>query len=247
MLKINLILVFIIFFAACKNTSNEEQHEAKDTVSLVNRAVSPIPVNPKVEQNAKNIFTDTVTFMEYDDNGDYPLFFVEKGNKKLTFISNIKGEIKFLRDDQLSIQWKIDSAWISGEGEKLEMREWIISAKKIKDGSVSLYRKQHHKPIKYWHANKDDYSDTFKDYLYNWVQYYLANTKNILVMASLKANEDLSYSIEDSKKNGRAYTMLGLSSGADGHANIMVWLYLDNETRRFYEYDLANDKLVAFR
>ncbi|TDG36441.1 hypothetical protein EZJ43_07945 [Pedobacter changchengzhani] len=193
------------------------------------------------------IVTDTVTFVEYDDNGDYPLLFAKKGGKRFTYIYNTDKDVDFLRDDQLLIKWKLDSTWIAGEGEKLEMRPWITEAKKIKDGSVANYRKQHKKPLKYWTAEKDGYSDTFKDYLYTLVEYYLANTKNELVKLNLKSNANLVYSIEDGQKNGRSYTILGLSTEFEDHSSIIVWLYLDNETRRFYEYDLANDKLVEFK
>ncbi|WP_051224355.1 hypothetical protein [Flavobacterium tegetincola] len=193
------------------------------------------------------IVTDTITFVEYDDNGDYPLLFAKKGGKRFTYIYNTDKDVDFLRDDQLLIKWKLDSTWIAGEGEKLEMRPWITEAKKIKDGSVANYRKQHKKPLKYWTAEKDGYSDTFKDYLYTLVEYYLANTKNELVKLNLKANSDLIYSIEDGEKDGRSYTILGLSEDHKDHSNIIVWLYLDDESRTFYEYDLVNDKLVEFK
>lgn len=246
MFKLNFVLILIICFAAC-NTDKPIEHNQK--IDSIDKAAPIRPVMPIGKKSAQQpqILTDTITFIEYDDNGDYPLLFAKKGNKRLTFIYNTEAKINFVRDDQLLIKWKIDSTWISGEGEKLEMREWITQAKKIKDGSVSLYRKQHHKPIKYWYEREDSYSATFKDYLYTWVEYYLANTKNKLVLANLKADVGLSYSIEDGNRNGRAYTILGLSNNAENHSSIMVWLYLDNETRKFYEYDLANDKLVEFR
>ena len=206
-----------------------------------------IAQNVKSQNQTVKIVTDTITFVEYDDNGDYPLLFAKKGGKGFTYIYNTDKDVDFLRDDLLLIKWKLDSSWIAGEGEKLEMRPWIINAKKIKDGSVANYRKLHKKPLKYWTAEKDVYSDTFKDYLYILVEYYLANTKNELVKLNLKAKSDLIYSIEDGGKDGRSYTILGLSEDHKDHSNIIVWLYLDNESRTFYEYDLANDKLVEFK
>jgi len=237
--------LFLFFLVAC----NQEKVEENQKNNSVNDAKNTHPIAlPKNNIDDKNKFlTDTITFLEFDDNGDYPLLFAKRDNKRLTFIYNLPGKLNFVRDDQLVVKWKMDSTWIAGEGEKLEMREWIIDASKIKEGSVSLYRKKHHKPIKYWHANDDNYSANFKDYLYTLVEYYLANTKNELVLMNLKANTDIVYSIEDGNKNGRSYTKLGLASNAEGHSSIIVWLYLDNETRKFYEYDLASDKLMEFK
>lgn len=237
--------LFLFFLVAC-NQEKVAENQKKVSVNDVKKT-NPIAIKQKNINDKNKVLTDTITFLEFDDNGDYPLLFAKKANKRLTFIYNLSGKLNFVRDDQLVVKWKMDSTWIAGEGEKLEMREWIIAASKIKDGSVSLYRKKHHKPIKYWHANDDNYSDSFKDYLYTLVEYYLANTKNELVLMSLKANTDLVYAIEDGNKNGRSYTVLGLASNAEGHSSIIVWLYLDNETRKFYEYDLASDKLIEFK
>ena len=237
--------LFLFFLVAC-NQEKVAENQKKDSVNDAKNS-NPIAIKQKNINDKNKVLTDTITFLEFDDNGDYPLLFAKKANKRITFIYNLPGKLNFVRDDQLVVKWKMDSTWIAGEGEKLEMREWIIAASKIKDGSVSLYRKKHHKPIKYWHANDDNYSDSFKDYLYTLVEYYLANTKNELVLMNLKANTDLVYAIEDGNKNGRSYTVLGLASNAEGYSSIIVWLYLDNETRKFYEYDLASDKLIEFK
>ncbi|WP_316795595.1 hypothetical protein [Pedobacter agri] len=250
MRKLYLYFIFVICFAACKSDKKGIQPITTGSsfkiVGLDTLSSNTEKTKPSVSVS-KKIFTDTITFIEYDDNGDYPLLFAKKGNQRKTFIYQKEGKINFLRDDELRIQWKADSTWISGEGEKLELREWIVKASKIKDGSVSRYRKQNRKPIKYWHATDDSYTDTFKDYLYTLIEYYLANTKNKLVLANQKADANFSYSIEDGQKEGRSYTIIGLSSIAEGQSNINAWLYLDNETRKFYEYDLAQDKLFEFK
>ena len=237
--------LFLFVLVSC-NQKKVAENQKKDSVNDANN-IHPIAIKQKNINDMNKVLTDTITFLEFDDNGDYPLFFAKKGDKRLTFIYNLPGELEFVRDDQLVVKWKMDSTWIAGEGKKLEMNPWITTVKKIKDGTVSLYRKKYHKAIKYWHANEDNYSDNFKDYLYTLVEYYLANTKNELVLVNLKANTDLVYSIENGNKNGRSYTMLGLASNAEGHSSIIVWLYLDNETRKFYEYDLASDKLIEFK
>jgi hypothetical protein len=110
-----------------------------------------------------------------------------------------------------------------------------------------LFLKKYKKPIKYY-TDKEDYTTDYKDYLYTQVEYYVANSKNELVKGAIKdPNADLSYSIEEKEKDGRSYTVLGISNDFEHHTNIIQWLYLDNENRNLYEYDLPNDKLVEFK
>ena len=242
-------LILINGLLSCQQVRDQKQPKLAEPSKNEIEEITAAPNLNNYEESASRtsrIVTDTIIFVEYDDNGDYPLLFAKKGGKRLTFIYDTENGVNFLRDDQLLIKWKLDSTWIAGDGEEVEMRPWIAEAKKIKDGSVALYRKKNKKPVKYWYSKDESYSDTFKDYLYTWMQYYLANNQNKLVKLNLNANSDLVYSIENGQKNGRSYTMLGLATESEGHSSIIVWLYLDNETRRFYEYDLGEDKLVEF-
>lgn len=204
-------------------------------------------IRPDERLNKGEQYTDEAEYVEYDANGDYALFTVKKGKEVVALQTNFEGADKFLRGDILKITWKIDSTFIAGEGEKLDFTEWLINAEKVKDGSVSLFRKKYTKPIKYTWAEGEEYSQDFKDYLYTLVEYYLANSKKDLVKVHLK-NPDtaLVYSIEDRQKDGRSYTVLGIANEFEHHTSIIQWLYLDSETRKLYEYDLANDKLVEF-
>ncbi|MGV8993690.1 MAG: hypothetical protein ACOH1O_06260 [Flavobacterium sp.] len=243
-------LIVLNGFLSCQQVKEQKESKLAEPDKSEIEEIATAPNLNRKEESANRtakIATDTITFVEYDDNGDYPLLYAKKGGKRLTFIYDNQNGVNFLRDDQLLIKWKLDSTWIAGDGEALEMRPWIAEAKKIKDGSVANYRKKNNKPIKYWYSEDESYSNTFEDYLYTWMEYYLANTKNKLVKLNLNANSDLVYSIENGQKNGRSYTMLGLATESEGHSSIMVWLYLDNETRKFYEYDLGEDKLVEFK
>jgi hypothetical protein len=123
----------------------------------------------------------------------------------------------------------------------------MISAKKVKDGNVSLFLKKYKKPIKYY-SEKEDYTDGFKDYLYTQVEYYLANSKQELVKTAIKnPDADLSYSIEEKEKEGHIFYVLGISNDFEHHTNIIQWIYIDSNNNQLYEYDLPNDKLVEFK
>ena len=194
----------------------------------------------------EQVYEDTVRFVNFDGNGDYALFTVQKDKKLISFYTDLANAKAFKRGDLLDVSWKMDTIYEAGEGEKLEFAEWLVNAKKIKDGNVSLFRKKHSKPIKYY-SEKEDFTADFKDYLYEQVEFYLANSNNELVKSAIKdPKADLSYSIEEKDRDGRSYILLGISNDFEHHTNIIQWLYLDNENRKLYEYDLPNDKLVQF-
>lgn len=198
----------------------------------------------------EKVFTDTVTFVERDDNGDYFLFNVRKNNRQFSLMYDdlVAQHLDFLRGDTLVIQWKMDSLFIAGEGDKLDFGEWLVSVKKIKDSKVAAFRKMYTRPIKYWHAKDIDYTDDFKDYLYHLVEYYIAYSQKPLLLLHLRqpSETDFVYSIEERQEKDRHYTVLGLSDDQGTHSTIIQWLYLDSESRILYEYDLASDQLIPF-
>ena len=217
--------------------------EAGDNVSNLNLTSN---VRPGEKLKLEEVYDDTVEFINFDGNGDYALFTVQKNKKLISFYTDLADAKTFKRGDILDVAWKMDTIYEAGEGEKLEFAEWLVNAKKVKDGNVSLFRKKHSKPIKYY-SEKEDFTADFKDYLYEQVEFYLANSNNELVKSAIKdPKADLSYSIEEKDRDGRSYILLGISNDFEHHTNIIQWLYLDNENRKLYEYDLPNDKLVQF-
>jgi len=218
-------------------------NEAGDNVSNLNLTSN---VRPGEKLKLEEVYDDTVEFVNFDGNGDYALFTVQKNKKLISFYTDLADAKTFKRGDLLDVAWKMDTIYEAGEGEKLEFAEWLVNAKKVKDGNVSLFRKKHSKPIKYY-SEKEDFTADFKDYLYEQVEFYLANSNNELVKSAIKdPKADLSYSIEEKDRDGRSYILLGISNDFEHHTNIIQWLYLDNENRKLYEYDLPNDKLVQF-
>jgi len=218
-------------------------NEAGDNVSNLNLTSN---VRPGEKLKLEEVYDDTVEFINFDGNGDYALFTVQKNKKLISFYTDLADAKTFKRGDLLGVAWKMDTIYEAGEGEKLEFAEWLVNAKKVKDGNVSLFRKKHSKPIKYY-SEKEDFTADFKDYLYEQVEFYLANSNNELVKSAIKdPKADLSYSIEEKDRDGRSYILLGISNDFEHHTNIIQWLYLDNENRKLYEYDLPNDKLVQF-
>ena len=252
------VLLGLCGVGACKHANNTNRKPVdqsipaplkKDTQQVKQSHIGTLPalksiIRPKVDLKLGEIYADTLEFVEFDDNGDYPYLYAKKGDEIIPMIYDQSQKMNFLRSDLLVVKWKIDSMWIAGDGDKLVFAEWAINAKKIKDGSVALFRKKYKKPIKYWSGKDESYTNEYKDYLYKAVEYYLANSKAPLVLENLKdPNVNLTYSIEKGEKNGRSYTILGISRDLPDQSSIIQWLYLDVENHNLYEYDLANDEL----
>lgn len=250
-----LALLTILF--SCKEnkeTTSENLNKdiPKDTIKIRETTDKPSNLNlvsdlrPDEKLKLEEVYHDEVEFVNFDGNGDYALFTVQKNKKLISFYTDFANAGQFKRGDVLNAAWKMDTIYIAGEGEKQEFAEWLVNAKKVKDGNVSLFRKKHPKPIKCY-TDKEDYTTDFKDYLYEQVEFYLANSKNELVKTAIKnPNADLSYSIEEKDREGHSYIVLGISNDFEHHTNIIQWLYLDNENRELYEYDLPTDKLIQF-
>lgn len=249
-------LALFVLLLSCKENKettaeNLDKKVQKDSIKVTETNIASnenlfSDLRPNEKLKTEERYSDQVEFINFDGNGDYALFTVQKNKKLVSFYTNLEDARPFKRGDILDVEWKMDTIYEAGEGEKQGFGEWLITVKKVKDGPVSLFRKRYKNPIKYT-FEKDELTADFKDYLHEQVEYYLANSKNELVKLAIKSpNADLSYSIEEKEKDGRSYYVLGISNDFEHHTNIIQWLYLDNETRNLYEYDLANDKLVKF-
>lgn len=151
-----------------------------------------------------------------------------------------------LRGDVCEITWEKDTIYIAGEGEIPKIENWLVSIKKIKDGNVSKFRKDYKKELKYYYSD-EGYTQSTLDDLYLSAEYYIANTKNELIKLAIQNREQLEYSIESRTENNRDYQVLGIGYTFEHKFNVIQWLYIDIETQKIYEYDVANDKLVEFK
>ena len=186
-------------------------------------------------------------FIGYNDDGDYTQLSCRNGKDHYWFINDKNEDRSLLRGDEISIQWKDDTIYIAGDGERPELAQWVVSVRKIKDGAVSLLRKRYKKELSYWWAGDNIYSDDYKHKLYRMVEYYLAGTENKLLQLAVDENEDIGFSIEEQERDHRRYTVLGLSVRHEGSAaGAIQWLYYDPEGEQLYTYDLPNDRLVLF-
>ena len=76
--------------------------------------------------------------------------------EEISYINDQNNDRSFLRGDLIAIEYKNDSIYIAGDGETPQNAEWIVSAKKIKDGKVSKFRKEYNQPIKYHYSKENE-------------------------------------------------------------------------------------------
>ena len=236
-----LILAFVLL--SCENKTDKQkstptQKSAKtDTIS--------ISENLHKDKNTK-VFKDTFVFEDYNDNGDYMLLNAKKGKNFYGFINDNNDNRSLLRGDICEIQWKKDTIYIAGDGETPEIADWLVSIQKIKDGNVSKFRKEYKKEIKYHWFEENNYAQNYLDELYLLAEYYIANSINKLIKSAIQNKDQLEYSIEKRTENNRDYEVFGIGYTFEQRFTTMQWIYIDKETKQIYEYDLPNEKLVAF-
>ncbi|KAF2510598.1 hypothetical protein [Flavobacterium foetidum] len=255
-MKLLYALTVLVLFSSCNKkeeakkiplkTPSKEKITENSIGKFSNTTFKSI-LRPNQDLELNKVYTDTVQFIEYNTDFDYYFIDVKKVNEIVGLNTN-SDDIDFNRGDVLEVKWKIDSIFIAGDGERLDFSEWLVDVKKIKDGNLSLFKKKYKKPIKFY-TTQEDMSDGYKDFLYRTVEYYLANSKKELVKLHIQnqlPDEQLSYSIEDRELGGRSYAVLGLANEFEHRTSIIQWLYVDKESKKLYEYDLGNDKLVEF-
>ncbi|WP_299675788.1 SH3 domain-containing protein [uncultured Tenacibaculum sp.] len=187
---------------------------------------------------------DIFEFILYDDNYDNFYFTAKKEKSTSSFITNGE-EINFLRGDIIEIEWEEVIIKSAGDEGVKELNNRLLKVKKIKNGIVSNFRKNYKKKIKYYYT--DNYSQWYLDYIYLNIEYYIANSKNKLIRDFIKKKEQLEYSIENRRRNGINYLVIGISHTSEFKTSYLQWLYYNEKNKKLYEYNLSNDKLIEFK
>lgn len=196
--------------------------------------------------NTNSIQHDRLEFPRYDDDGDYFQLMAKKGNELFVFLNEQSDDRSLLRGDTIDISWKVDTIEIPGDGGSKMAADKIVSLAKVANGNVSKFRSTYKYPLHYTWAKDEHYSQSYLDKVYQHVEYYLANTNNLLIGDCIKKRRKLSYSIEQQHRDEQEYTMIGISTTSEHHVNIIQWLYLNAAENSCYEYDLAADSLIKF-
>ncbi len=191
-MKILFALITVLLLIACNNTTKQDEQvvapDNKDSVDINS------PLKPNERLILGKTYTDTVSFIELNDEGDDYLCFVQKNKDTIGLIYN--GEYNFVRGDQIAINWKMDSIRYAGDSEFLNYTEFLLSAQIIKPLTLT------DKKIKFLWREKQ-FNQDFKD------------SFNAIII-----NETYSKTITDPEKAAIAYvaTFVGNECNWDGQA-----------------------------
>ncbi|MDU1889828.1 MAG: hypothetical protein E6767_03995 [Dysgonomonas sp.] len=208
--------------------------------------ISSIRPNEKLQTG--KIYSDTFEYFDFNDNGDDVILYVKKGNITFPLMANeLFGKLNdWARGDLYQIEWKIDTMRPAGDERQLWIEYFALKTTKTKDGNVSLFRKKYTKPLKYTYSSSEGYTSSTLDWIYRNVEYYLANSKQELVIIHINnPSDDISYSIEQETIGEKEYIKIGISNEFENHTSIIQWIYLYGD--KIYEYDLPNDELIELK
>jgi hypothetical protein len=127
-------LIFAFLSVSCNQATNTNESKVIQKLEVTtvdtgqNYFETLLKPNEKITLNT--VYTDTVKFIEFNDDGDYALIFVEKGKDSISLIYD--SEYNFIRGDEIEIRWKMDSIRYAGDNEFLEYAVFLTSAKKLK-------------------------------------------------------------------------------------------------------------------
>ncbi|MFD2909981.1 hypothetical protein ACFSX9_14695 [Flavobacterium ardleyense] len=226
--------IIIVLLASC-NSATE------------NKTVESSLEESKIIEEKPKLHVDTLSFVAYNDDGDYFLLYAKKNKEDFSFINDKNDDRSFLKGDVIEVIWKNDTIYIAGDGETPELAEWVVSTRKIKDGTVSAFRKHYKKELKYNWSKEFEYSQGYLDQLYLVVEYYIANSQNQLIKEAVESKEQIEYSIEEQIRNNKEYTVIGIATVSEHKVSTIQWLYYQHgDALELYEYDLPNDELIKF-
>ena len=122
----SLILYFALgslFFSSCK-----EQEKIEVPIPVAEKKDSLINITlPK--KIAEPLHTDTLSFVEYNDDGDYFYLYAENDKELFGFINDKNEDRSYLRGDIIEVNWKKDSIYIAGDNEAAYIADWVVSTK----------------------------------------------------------------------------------------------------------------------
>ncbi len=100
------ILLFIVAIPVfCCNYINSKSLQIRDNRIFGKLSKFQLDNNKTFEKNV--IYSDTVTFIEYEDIGDYSRIRVEKDNKEYHFLYEFNEQEDLIRGNMVIIDWSV--------------------------------------------------------------------------------------------------------------------------------------------
>lgn len=149
------LILFLLILSACQHKGDlktadepeilerqtkEEKRNSLETQQGQNQLDSTIlPYDPTP---FTKIQTDTIEFIDYNDDFDYRNLIGQKNGKNLSFVYHWdwteNQEYNFRPGDLILIEWKMDSIRMAGDEEVVNVVERVLDAKKISSGNLPI-------------------------------------------------------------------------------------------------------------
>ncbi|RRQ49577.1 hypothetical protein DZC72_02955 [Maribacter algicola] len=166
----NLTFLLILLLVSCQQDAKDkktpeievEQLEAiGNQIDTLETYQTPIQVNSPLRPNEllflNTIYTDTLEFIDYNDDYDYRYLIGNKNDKEVSLAYNWdwfdNEEYNFLQGDEIVVQWQLDSIAMPGDEEAMDIVEMALDAKKIASSN---------QPIQFL-KRKNAYNEAVKD------------------------------------------------------------------------------------
>jgi len=152
MKKTFLLLLFATVLLSCEKKSKTKVQQQNTVANQSDIIIKDFTSRLRLNQTLKlgTTYTDTVDFVDFNDQGDDFIVSVAKNKDTIGLIYNT-GEVTWVRGDKIEIQWKMDSLRPAGDPEYLDHTEFLIGSKLLKPLQLK------NKKIKFlWRKNQYD-------------------------------------------------------------------------------------------
>ncbi|WP_268034834.1 hypothetical protein [Algoriphagus sp. PAP.12] len=150
-----LFILSFIFLYSCQQSGHKKTipeiedskgglaNEKMDTLENQQEQNQPDSIISQFDPKLFNRFqTDTLKFIDYQDDFDYRYLIGEKNGKNLSFVYNWdwteNQDYNFRQGDLILIQWKLDSIQMAGDEEIVKQEKRVLEAKKIASGKLPI-------------------------------------------------------------------------------------------------------------
>ncbi|KFF11043.1 hypothetical protein IW15_17935 [Chryseobacterium soli] len=251
--KLSFILLLLVIIS-CKQkpaTTVGAEKMAKPNKSTKRELLST------TKNNTDKIYEDLVTFLCINTPGDFPIVFVEKDKKILSFFVGDKfpyeaDKIPFKRGDLIRIRWKKDTI-IPPDGEDSYQSEVLLNAEKIKNGKLTVYKQKHPEKIEIDNQIKEDISKEDLQQIDDVALYFLATSTDNDFLSSIeeaeKADEsvgNLMIAISDEFIKNEPYMKIDYNYLYRGQISTLKTIYTDKDCAKIFLLDEKTGSLLPY-
>lgn len=167
----------------------------KDTVAYT----SPLRKGDTLTKG--KIYTDTVSYVAYNDNGDNALFVCVKDKDTVALIFNSNNTPALSNGDLVLLQWKMDMYEPAGDPDFPYPTAYLVDFHLLQPGKVTQLKKVY--SLLQAHYNDKEVTAEGKDEIDAAVWYYIANTTDTAIRNVIDVEQQaLQYTIEVYKGEG---------------------------------------------